>query len=306
MGAGDAGQDSGAVEAVEEFGGGLGTAGGIGVEAVADGEVPVGGEVGLEGLGGGRGFEETFENFVDAGGALGGAAAGGHFEKRHAERVDIRARGGGLAAELLGGHVFEGAEELAGVGLGVIGRSCVGEGEAEIGDGDAGGVGILRIREDDVAGFEVTVGYGGGVGGRKAGCDLAEDGEDLCGRSGGVLFDPMRKGWTCEKLHGEEDGFLAVGETVAGDVEDAADVGVGDAAGEEGFFAEAAVGIGVGYAIDADCFEGDGVGEFGVLGFVDFAHAAGAEIAEDFVAGCDEVAGEEEGSGEIGKMAEAG
>jgi hypothetical protein len=75
------------------------------------------------------------------------------------------------------------------------------------------------------------------------------------------------------------------------EVEDAADVGVGDLAGHLDFAAKAGDGAGIAGDGGEDGFDGDREFEFEVLGFVDLAHGAGAEAASDLEAVGEDFAG---------------
>ena len=75
------------------------------------------------------------------------------------------------------------------------------------------------------------------------------------------------------------------------DVVDGAEVGVGDFASEEDFALETLLEVGVAGDVVEDGFEGDvDALEKLVFGFVDFAHAAGGDVADDAEAGEDEFA----------------
>ena len=95
--------------------------------------------------------------------AVVGLGAGEHLEQQDAGGVDVGARVGDAALDLLGGQVGDGAHQHTG-GRGVAGGAGHGPGEAEVGDLDAPVVG-----EQDVLGLDVAVDDAGVVGGAERG-----------------------------------------------------------------------------------------------------------------------------------------
>src|SRR5204863_1131014 len=77
------------------------------------------------------------------------------------------------------------------------------------------------------------------------------------------------------------------------DVVDAADVGMGDEAGDADFAVEALEEALVAGGFLGEKFEGDGLAEGEIGGAVDFTHAAAAEESDDAVASAEEGAGQE-------------
>src|ERR1700722_286340 len=90
----------------------------------------------------------------------------------------------------------------------------------------------------------------------------------------------MLQGEAIEELHGDE-GLLAV----AADFINGADVGMVESGGGAGFTAETLEGLRVAGKLVGQEFESDEAAEFSVLGFVDHAHAAAAELFHDAVVG---------------------
>jgi hypothetical protein len=205
-----------------------------------------------------------------------------------AELVAAGADALALAEVLLGGHVRGRAD--VGVGLGerdavagrvggrhdlldgaVVDRSC----EAEVEDADA-----AVVADQHVVGLEVAVDDADGVGGGEALTGLQEHGEDLAPLAGAEP-GPLAEAEAGDQFHGEEHG---VAELV--DLVDVDDVGVGEAGHRLGLAEHAVLALAVvaGAMAAAHDLDGDAAGELGVLGLVDDAHAALAELAEDLEA----------------------
>jgi hypothetical protein len=105
------------------------------------------------------------------------------------------------------------------------------------------------------------------------------------------------EGGAVEQLHGVEVELGAGVIEVVIDVEDAADEGAVDVAGELDFAAEAVDEGGAGGEGGAEEFEGDGAGEGEVGGLIDLAHAAAGDETGDAEACGEEITGGEEGGG---------
>src|SRR5262249_32390511 len=144
--------------------------------------------------------------------------------------------------------------------------------------------------EDDVRALEIAVDDAGGVRGGEAGGDLLGDGQRLVGRHATLAPDARRKRLALEELHGEERR-LAVAALVEPDVEEPADVRVGDLAGELDLALEAADdGVVVGDRV-AQRLQRHALLEEEILRLVDFPHAALADDADNAVPLSDEIAG---------------
>ena len=230
-------------------------------------------------LAGRRGVFGTVQLLVVAQrGALERAAPGEHFIEEQAQRIDVGADGDALAGELLGGHVGgrAGAD-------GVFGHLVAGDGEAEIGDAH----GSAAV-DHDVGGLEVAVEDAAVVGRGEAGAELAGDLQGLI--LGEPADAPQEAGevFAVDVFHGDE--LLAL---EFADVEDAADVWMGDLAGEADLRAEAFEPFFVGGKEGGEELEGDGLVEGHVVGAIDLAHAAAAEQFDDAVSSGDDGAGHE-------------
>ena len=175
------------------------------------------------------------------------------------------------AADLLGRHVVEAADERAGVGDAGVGQL----GDAEVEDLQASAplldhqVGRLDVAVDDVEG----VGVGEAV------AQLLEQ-PQLAGERGRLPApDPHRQRLAVDVFHGDER--LAV---LLADVEDADDVLVLEHAGRVRFLHEAAPDLVV---VDAFLEQLDGdraTADLGVAGTQERAHPARSDRAEDLVA----------------------
>jgi hypothetical protein len=138
-----------------------------------------------------------------------------------------------------------------------------GFGEAEVEDFD-----LAVGGEEDVGGFEVSMDDALVVGGFEGFGDLEGDVGYFGWREGAV------EGLAIDEFH--DDGVLF-------EAEDGGDIGVVDGGEGLGFALEAGEVFGIegeGFGEDLD---GDFAIEFTVAGFVDFAHAAGAYLGQDFV-----------------------
>ncbi len=89
----------------------------------------------------------------------------------------------------------------------------------------------------------------------------------------------MFEGGAVEELHGDVAAAFVLANFV-----DGADVGMVESGGGAGFTAKTFEGLRVAGQVFGKKFQGDEAAEFGVLGFVDYTHAATAEFFDDEVA----------------------
>lgn len=163
------------------------------------------------------------QHFVDVDGGI-SALAGEEFIEDEAEGVDITSMSDFSAFELFGCHV--GGSALA--DFGSVKFTCYG-GEAEVADED-----FATTVQHDVVGFEVAMDDTFGVSGGEAGTDFAGDLDGLVGRQATDAAEQGGEVFAVEIFHREEG--KAFGFT---DVVDAANVGVGDLAGDADLGVEA-------------------------------------------------------------------
>ncbi|HEY8379440.1 MAG TPA: hypothetical protein VIK91_23270 [Nannocystis sp.] len=183
--------------------------------------------------------------------------------ERGAEAELIGGGADGLAEELLRGHIRGRADDLASGPRG-------GAGEAEIEHADA-----AVVADHGVARLEVAVDEAGLVRRREAAAGLNEGVEDL-GPGALLAAAPGLQGLAADELHGDED--LVV---VDPDLVDDGDVGVRDLRHRLRLVVEAQAAVAVGGALPAEDLERDLAIELGVVGGVDDAHLAGAEVRQD-------------------------
>ena len=191
-----------------------------------------------------------------------------------------------LATRLFGRHVGDGADSGAGTGeeksLGIAeSRSVeagvmIGEklGEAKIQDFDAAAVG-----NENVGGLDVAMDDALFVGGVESIGKLDADFNGA--RNGkGAEGDGFVEGLAFEQLHGDEGAAILFFDGVNG-----ANAGMIERGGRAGFAEETFEGLFVAMRGFRKKFQGDTAAELGVFSFVNDAHAAFAELAEDAVMG---------------------
>ncbi len=126
------------------------------------------------------------------------------------------------------------------------------------------------------------------VGGGEAGAELAGGFERLVAGEAADAGEQRSQVFAIHVFHGNEGHAFHFA-----DIEHAADVGVGNQAGDAYFAVEALKEAGVVRGFLGQELEGDGLGEHEVGGAIDFAHAAAAEQAENAVAAAEQGSGSE-------------
>jgi hypothetical protein len=227
-----------------------------------------GGEIGVNGEDGGQGVGDGF--------AIEEAFAGEEFVEYNAEGEDVGAFVDGFTAGLFGAHVAGGAQDEAGGGGGEgEGGGVVGIVVGGLGDGGDAEVEDLYDAIGGahyVGGFQVAVDDAFFVGG-------FEGGGDLAGCIERFLFrQRATDGFALDELHDQRGAFGGFFEAV-----DLGDVGVVQRGEDFGFAGEAGEAFGVAGELGWEELDGYFAIESGVAGAPDFAHAAGADGAEDLI-----------------------
>ena len=138
---------------------------------------------------------------------------------------------------------------------------------------------LLSLGHEDVRGLDVAVDDALGVGGLERVGDLDGQVEQRF-RGQGPALDAVLQGPSLQALEGDELLALALS-----DVVDGADAGVVEGGRRLGLPPEALEGLRVLGQLLREELEGDGPAQARVLGLVDDAHAAAAELPEDAVVG---------------------
>ncbi len=222
-------------------------------------------------MGVGRGLAPVLEDDAQGRFALERDAAGDHLEQDGPHGVDVDPVVDVLALGLLGGHVLRRADDDP--------RPGHAAGVERPGDAEVHDLGVALAVDHDVLGLEVAVDDAEAVG-------LDEALEDLAGQVEGLglvevarAADEALQVLARDVFHGDVDRqpFLA-------DVVHPADVPVGDLAGQLDLVAEALDDLEVGGDLRLEELEGDDLADLAVVGLVDGAHTALADLLDDLEA----------------------
>jgi len=236
----------------------------------------------------GSAIENGFEDYAGRGSGK-RHCAGGHFVENGAERKKIGAAIEVGAANLLGGHVGDGADGATGTGEQIFGGDEAGGDSGAFGDFLSGGreLGEAEVHDfcvaaggdEKIGGLDVAMDDAGGVGGVEAVGNLdapIEERFDVERAAGDIVFQSL----AVEKFHGDE---VAAFEFV--NFVDGANIRVIQGGGGLRFTLETFQSLRVAGEIFGEKFERDEAAELGVFGFVDDAHSAAAEFFQDAVVG---------------------
>ncbi len=147
-------------------------------------------------------------------------------------------------------------------------------GQAKIEDFDGAAVG-----DKNVGGLDVTVENPSFVGGVECVGELDADVDGARNREGAEGEDSV-EGLAFEQLHGDESAAIVFFDGV-----NRANARMIERGRGAGFAKEALESLRVAARVFRKEFQGDAAGEFGVLGFVNNAHATFAKLADDAVMG---------------------
>lgn len=154
---------------------------------------------------------------------------------------------------------------------------------------------LAARHQEDVLALEVAVDDARRVRRRERRGGLAGDRQRLLDRQPAAPLEPRRERLPLEQLHGQEDDRRPIGLGVVADVEDPADVRVGDLARQVDLALEAVDRPLLGGDRRVHRLERDPLAQVAVLRLVDLAHAAAREEADDPVAAGEDGAGLEDG-----------
>ena len=214
-----------------------------------------------------------------------GRASGGHLVEHRAAGEDVGPRVEGLAARLLGGHVRDGADRHPGtrqVLLGHRGRQGAvpragAAGLRPLRQAEVEQLGLAALGHEDVGGLDVPVHDAARVRGLEGVGDLDAEIEqrvELEGSRGEAVAQRL----AFEQLHGDEGPPV-----VLVDVVDRADVGVLERGGGARLALQPLEGLRVARQLLGQELQRDASAELQVLGLVDDAHAAAAQLREHAV-----------------------
>jgi hypothetical protein len=205
---------------------------------------------------------------LSGGVALEGALAGDHFVQDAAETEDVGAMIDGFAANLLGGHVADRAEDLSGIGLrgdegGAVGAFAEWPGAAQLGEAEIQNFQLAGAGDENIFRLQVAVDDALVVGGSQAVCQVDSEFDGFAGRHSG-RGNAFAQGFAFEEFR--DDVVNPVG---GADVVDGNDVGMIEGGDGAGFLFEAAQAIGIVGEGGGQNFQGDVAQEAGVAGAVD-------------------------------------
>jgi len=201
-----------------------------------------------------------------------GMLTGEHLVEDDAEREDVGASVGRLAAEHFGGHVDGRAGHDAPFGEslgGCRGPGGIGAGKAA-GDSEVEQLDLAGSGEHDVFRLDIAVENAFGMRGAQSVDALEGDGEEAIeGHRGAKLF---AQGGAGDKLHDEQDVVLLFDHVV-----DGGDVGVTEGRGALAFAEEEAAILGGILVAREHALDSDGALQRGIEGAINLTHAAGTE-----------------------------
>ena len=254
------------------------------------------GDLGIDLSERGRGLFGSLLNLGDSAvGALGPPLPRKHVVEDQPHGVEIGSLVGNLAAELLGGHVLEGADDGTGHGVAMNLSPCRGFRNVELRlslldhfagrarDPEIHDVGVaVRLGDHDVCGLEIAMDDTGVVCDDESGNHIAGDLQRLRGRNLALTLDDRGEILALDEGHGDVLDALHLAQVV-----NPHDVLVGHFAGQQQLALEPLIQLGghlrIGGRLRADDLDGHDDLELGVPSLVDGAHAAEPQQLDDVI-----------------------
>ena len=210
-----------------------------------------------------------------------GKLAAQHLVEDNAQGEDVRAMVHLNAPRLLGGHVGDGAHDLAGIGF--SSKCCfyvtvtAPERLHQLGEAEVDDLGVAVLSHHDVGGFEVSMNDALGVG---SGETLGDFGGEIerTGKRQSILREDVTELLSLDELHryeGDAVDFI--------DLENDCDVGMVKSCGRLRFLHETAPSFGVRHELGWENLDSYFTIQLGVERTVDDAHTATADFRQDFV-----------------------
>ena len=241
------------------------------LQALQDDPAQAGRDLGVERLGIGRRLAAVLEDDAERRLALEGDPARDHLEEHRPQGVDVGPAVDVAAVRLLRGHVLRRPDDDPGAGDAA--------GVERAGDAEVHDLGVAVLVDHDVLRLEVAVDDAQPVG-------LGQPFGDLPGQADGLGLvevarpaDEALEVLAGDVLHGDVDG-----QPLLADVVHPADVPVGDLAGQLDLVSEALDDLEVRGDLGLEELEGDDLADLAVVGLVDHAHAALADLLDDLEA----------------------
>ncbi len=228
------------------------------------------------------------DGIEDGGGGVAseGEQAGGHLVENCTEGKEIAAGIEFFAQSLLRRHIGNGAESRAGSGEQILSESgaAISRGRAFLecsagvfGQAEIEQLGVAARGDEDVGRLDVAVDDPFRVGSVEGVGDL-DGGVEKQIELEGAAGDAFTKRLALEKLHGDESAMLVLADFV-----DGANVGMVQGRGAARFTLKALEGLTIVGEGFGKKLQSNVAAQAEVFGFVDFAHATGAELAENAV-----------------------
>src|ERR1035438_1962551 len=256
---------------LQQFDGGVIAVGGLALQATADDRAQGFGNGGIDVGSRLRVLAGALHQAGDGSVGLVGSLSGDQLKEDQTDAENIGALVQRTAQRLLGRHVFERADDGAGLShAGIAERAS----QPEVHDHDA-----AMLVAHDVLRLQVAVNHAFGMGGVESAADLLNHRDRILGRELSFAAQDGAQILAVEVLHADEADALSLAQ-----VENADHVLMRDVAGENELLLEARKNRGIRRQFRTDDLERDQAVELAVPSLVDGAHAALPENAKDLVA----------------------